>query len=219
MKSKLFSKVLVSTCIVSLLSVPAFAKINSDQSFSSSAKSEDFVISPSHAKYLKENPEAKSIISGGFQKYTYENAPEDVKAQYDSDCKLINRTPRSSDTILVPTSTVKSSSSSSLQNNVIFYIFHNRSNGDIDIYGSDGSHYKANTSRDYVGYNYRTQGSAVYCTQIILNTLNYRLAVDGIFGSNTHNAVTNFQRAYGLQVDATVGPSTWNAMLRASGLY
>ena len=39
-------------------------------------------------------------------------------------------------------------------------------------------------------------------------------AVDGIFGSRTERAVRKFQEVFGLAVDGIVGSATWNAMVR-----
>lgn len=41
--------------------------------------------------------------------------------------------------------------------------------------------------------------------------------IDGRFGAKTHNAVTRFQAANGLQVDGVVGPQTWGALLGGGG--
>lgn len=40
-----------------------------------------------------------------------------------------------------------------------------------------------------------------------------RYGADGDFGSDTYNAVRNFQKAKGLEVDGIVGQNTWNKLL------
>jgi hypothetical protein len=53
------------------------------------------------------------------------------------------------------------------------------------------------------------RGDDVNWLQTSLNTvLKLRLAVDGIYGSSTKEAVRTFQKAHGLQVDGVAGPIT-----------
>lgn len=55
--------------------------------------------------------------------------------------------------------------------------------------------------------------SAVRTLQKALITHGYKLSVDGVFGSNTLNAVVSFQKAHGLVVDGIVGDNTWAALV------
>ncbi len=55
-------------------------------------------------------------------------------------------------------------------------------------------------------------GSAVTILQNMLLGQGNQLAVDGVFGPQTHQAVTQFQSANGLMVDGVVGPQTWGVM-------
>ena len=55
-------------------------------------------------------------------------------------------------------------------------------------------------------------GSNVKWIQDMLNHCGYDLSVDGIFGFNTYQAVTNFQKNQHLQVDGIVGPNTISAI-------
>ena len=46
-----------------------------------------------------------------------------------------------------------------------------------------------------------------------LTTLGYNTGgLDGVFGTQTNNAVREFQRRNGLAVDGLVGSNTWNAL-------
>lgn len=49
--------------------------------------------------------------------------------------------------------------------------------------------------------------------QVLLNTHNGKLAVDGVFGPATAQAARNFQQATGLAVDGVVGQATWGKLL------
>ncbi len=65
-----------------------------------------------------------------------------------------------------------------------------------------------------------SKGVLVRELQERLNTLGYNSgAADGIFGTNTREAVLAFQRAQGIGIDGIVGPVTWAALEQAeSGL-
>ncbi|MEO0648596.1 MAG: peptidoglycan-binding protein, partial [Cyanobacteria bacterium J06650_10] len=60
------------------------------------------------------------------------------------------------------------------------------------------------------------EGSAVSQLQRELQQLGYYDGeIDGIYGDLTQSAVKEFQADKGLEVDAVVGPSTWEALTRA----
>lgn len=61
-----------------------------------------------------------------------------------------------------------------------------------------------------------TYGVGVKWVQDMLNHNGYKLTVDGIFGTNTYNAVINFQSSKGLGVDGIVGPATRRALKNSS---
>ena len=59
-----------------------------------------------------------------------------------------------------------------------------------------------------------SRGNFVYLLQFILNNqYGANLSVDGIFGSNTRNAVLKFQQDNSLSADGIVGPNTWKTLL------
>ena len=66
------------------------------------------------------------------------------------------------------------------------------------------------------GYMQIKQGSLsnyVLIAQDDLNTLGYRTGgLDGIFGSQTRNAVMSYQRSRGLSVDGIVECNTWRSL-------
>jgi peptidoglycan hydrolase-like protein with peptidoglycan-binding domain len=56
----------------------------------------------------------------------------------------------------------------------------------------------------------------VLIAQDDLNTLGYTTGgLDGIFGTQTYNAVRQYQRVAGLTVDGIVGCNTWRALQEA----
>ncbi len=60
---------------------------------------------------------------------------------------------------------------------------------------------------------YGARGTAVYYLQLALRRAGYRnLALDGIFGARTAEAVRDFQRKNGLSPDGAVGTRTWGKL-------
>ena len=56
------------------------------------------------------------------------------------------------------------------------------------------------------------EGYAVYIIQQALVSHGYTVDVDGYFGPGTEQAVRDFQRNEGLEVDGLVGPNTWSTL-------
>lgn len=60
------------------------------------------------------------------------------------------------------------------------------------------------------------QGASVTALQERLRTIGFfNGPVDGVFGTETEDAVKSAQRNFGLEADGIVGPSTWSALLKA----
>lgn len=67
---------------------------------------------------------------------------------------------------------------------------------------------------EYVGPGYYTSGDPVKTVQKALNERGFSAgAEDGIYGTNTKNAIKKFQQSKSLVADGIVGPSTWKLLL------
>ena len=89
------------------------------------------------------------------------------------------------------------------------------------IVQSMAGHYGNRQMQRYVDQIQRAAGSTlrmgsrspeVQTLQQQLNSIGANLAVDGIFGPQTRQAVIQFQRAAGLAPDGVVGPQTWASL-------
>jgi peptidoglycan hydrolase-like protein with peptidoglycan-binding domain len=202
---KFCSLMLLTSCLIATSTISAFASTGSSQAQPNIDKSS-----------------TKIVTTQGFIQYSYENAPAQVKSNYEADCKAVNKIPSKSDVMLVPSNNVDTNSvnvNTITAVPIVYYtISYTSSTGIINISGSDGSKYSANVNTSYVGYNNTTRGSSVYCAQIILDILGYGLSVDGLFGPATHSAVESFQISNKLSVDSTIGPNTWRMMLTRANL-
>jgi peptidoglycan hydrolase-like protein with peptidoglycan-binding domain len=56
------------------------------------------------------------------------------------------------------------------------------------------------------------EGYAVFIIQQALVSHGYTVDVDGYFGPGTEQAVRDFQRTAGLEIDGLVGPHTWSTL-------
>lgn len=62
-----------------------------------------------------------------------------------------------------------------------------------------------------------SRGPDVVEMQTLLNVVGARIAVDGIFGTETEKAVKDFQREKNISIDGIVGPATISALLTFAG--
>ncbi len=82
----------------------------------------------------------------------------------------------------------------------------------INYYVSDGS--SASFLPENVGYGYYNQSYLVKSLQYFLNAYGYNLVTDGIFGTNTYNAIRAFQDDHGLVVSGVCNEITWRKLVR-----
>lgn len=159
----------------------------------------------------------KATISG--ISFSYEDAPESVKSDYLKNARALGVQVTNDSNIFIPDFDISKynlNKSDSQKAAVESWA--------IQDYGSYFVSTELYTGRQYtvskstlVGYNHVTSGNPVHLTQLLLNIFAYKypghnsVAVDSIFGINTHDAVLSFQQFATLSNDATVGPNTWNA--------
>ena len=70
-----------------------------------------------------------------------------------------------------------------------------------------------NDLNNYPTLRVGSSSNFVYLLQLMLNQNGFNLTVDGQFGTNTLNAVTQFQQTNGLAADGVVGNNTWRTLL------
>ena len=59
----------------------------------------------------------------------------------------------------------------------------------------------------------KSRGNYVCIAQDDLNTLGFKTGgLDGVFGEQTYNAVKNYQRSRGLNIDGIIGCNTWRSL-------
>lgn len=92
----------------------------------------------------------------------------------------------------------------------------------VNLYNKYIINKNTEVSTNYPGYilNTGSQGDSVRFIQSYLNYINTNnnygwkvLSVDGIYGSDTKQTVSNFQSKYGLNIDGIVGTSTWEKII------
>jgi hypothetical protein len=67
------------------------------------------------------------------------------------------------------------------------------------------------------GFGSARERASIRAIQTQLVRHGYAATVDGLYGSQTQRAVTDFQRRYALTADGLVGPRTWSALWQPKG--
>lgn len=63
---------------------------------------------------------------------------------------------------------------------------------------------------------FKSKNASVYLLEEILNNIGYKVVVSDYFGSDTHNAVIDFQKKNKLVADGIVGVKTWTVLLKTN---
>ncbi|AXU50642.1 peptidoglycan-binding domain-containing protein [Clostridioides difficile] len=153
-----------------------------------------------------------SIISSctitGYE-FTYENAPQSVKFDYEKKCEALNIKPSKNDIIFVNKDSIDEDE---IENYVEpkAYIIRYKKGYVFEVTGPKS--YTLNVSDTVVGYNRVESGNPVHLVQLLCRTLDgSSIKDDGEFGPATYNAVKSLQGRLGLTRDGIVGRSTWDA--------
>lgn len=77
--------------------------------------------------------------------------------------------------------------------------------------------YSENIAKQMPVLKVGSKGGYVSYLQRVLNSLGYKIKVDGIFGKQTQKAVIDFQKRAGLIPDGIVGEKTWKALFKFMG--
>ncbi|MCC0781624.1 peptidoglycan-binding protein [Clostridioides sp. ES-S-0108-01] len=148
------------------------------------------------------------MVSG--YEFTYQNAPEEVKKDYEKSCEEFNINPSPDNLIFVPDSNASAYDLDQYQDVRSLYDIEYNKNGYFRVLGN-GKNYTVSTSVT-VGYGYVQSGNPVHLVQILCNEIaNTDIKPDSQFGSNTYNAVKKLQGKLGLTQDGIVGKQTWEA--------
>lgn len=189
---KLKKTLSITCCLMLLFSNIAFANQNNEQQKTTLSSDEPVI--------------AEGKVSG--YEFTYKDAPLEVRENYEKKCNELNIIPKDDDTIFIPQELVNTYS---LKNDKTYM----NARADYTIYYRS-SYFEVTGKKNYVvyvvttvGYNYTTSGNAVHLVQLLTGKNGYPVGTDGIFGTDTYNAIKSCQRKFGLTSDGIVGQGTW----------
>ncbi|CZR97906.1 Putative peptidoglycan binding domain protein [Clostridioides difficile] len=151
----------------------------------------------------------KSFTVSGYD-FTYQNAPEEFKKDYEKSCEELNIKPSPTHKIFVPDEVMSGYDLEKYKEaRDLFDVQYN--DGVFRVVGS-GKNYSVNINNVTVGYNHTQSGNAVHLVQVLCNNLaGTSLKYDSQFGNDTYNAVKKLQGKLGLPQDGVVGKQTWEA--------
>ncbi|MCC0657175.1 peptidoglycan-binding protein [Clostridioides sp. ES-S-0123-01] len=160
---------------------------------------------------VKKESTQKPIAEANFQGYTftYENAPQQIKDEYDETCKELGIIPEPDAEIFIPIDEVQNYNIDAIPYAVIDNFTVKYYDSFFDVSGSKNYRVYVTT---YVGYGHVTSGNPVHLTQLLLKGSGYSLKVDSLFGDTTYSKVKSFQGSHGLTSDGVVGLGTWTKL-------
>ncbi|HBF0728349.1 TPA: peptidoglycan-binding protein [Clostridioides difficile] len=195
---KLTKTLVITSCLAFAFSGTVFANINNEN--------------PNYVNSLNEKSITKSFTVSGYE-FTYQNAPGEVKKDYEESCKEFNIKPSPDHKIFVQEELMSNYDLDQYKEARDLFDVQYK-DGVFRVVGS-GKNYSVNINNTIVGYNNTTSGNAVHLVQVLCNNLaGTTLKYDSQFGDATYNAVKKLQGKLGLPQDGIVGKRTWEAAAR-----
>ncbi|HBG5343512.1 TPA: peptidoglycan-binding protein [Clostridioides difficile] len=194
---KNLKKILVVTGCLTLISTSlAFASTNNDVNVSK----------------INEEQTTNSFTITGYE-FTYENAPQPIKSDYEKKCEELNINPSKNDKIFINEKFIDSYNINIDDYNIEPKAFIIRYKKDLNRFDVTGPiSYSVNINTTVVGYGHVEKGNPVHLVQLLCQQINgSNIDPDSRFGPNTYNQVKILQGRLGVTKDGVVGKATWQA--------
>ncbi|KPI48365.1 peptidoglycan-binding/hydrolyzing protein [Clostridioides difficile] len=141
--------------------------------------------------------------------FTYENAPQSVKDDYEKKCEELKIKPSKDDIIFVNEDSIDKDNPENYIDPKTYII---RYKDDLIFQVTGPMSYTVNGNNYTVGYGHTTSGNPVHLVQLLCRRIvGSSIDDDSKFGDATYNAVKSLQGRLGLTRDGVVGKSTWDA--------
>lgn len=169
------------------------------------------IVSADTESSVKKESMQQPLAEANFQGYTftYENAPQQIKDEYDETCKELGIIPKLDAEIFIPIDDIQNYNIGYIPYAMIDNFTVKYYDSFFDVSGSKSYRVYVTT---YVGYGHVTSGNPVHLTQLLLKGSGYSLKVDSLFGDTTYSKVKSFQSGHGLTSDGVVGLGTWTKL-------